>query len=91
MWKNKYVNGTVYQVMKLADASFISSLALIDPFYFFFVTLSSSSQVKDVWHEEKVYIYLLFFLKIDMLNVKYWVLKKTIGLISEIEVQNKDR
>lgn len=60
-------------------------------FYFFFVTLSSSSQVKDVWHEEKVYIYLLFFLKIDMLNVKYWVLKKTIGLISEIEVQNKDR
>lgn len=54
-------------------------------------TLSSSSQVKDVWHEEKVYIYLLFFLKIYMLNVKYWVLKKTIGLISENEVQNKDR
>lgn len=38
MWKNKYVNDTVYQVMKLADAFFISSLALIDPFYFFFVT-----------------------------------------------------
>lgn len=37
MWKNKYVNDTVYQVMKLADASFISSLALIDLFYFFFV------------------------------------------------------
>lgn len=91
MWKNKYVNDTVYQVMKLADASFISSLALIDLFYFFFLTLSSSSQVKDVWHEEKVYIYLLFFLKIYMLNVKNWVLKKTISLISEIEVQNKDR
>lgn len=38
MWKNKYVNDTVYQVMKLVDASFISSLALIDLFYFFFVT-----------------------------------------------------